>query len=177
MAGISTVAIVTAIKERLTGTKTGVRAMTAGELASDTYATLTPAETARRAVITPRFDVVVTGTKRSGPLSEMGSSQWLEADVEVRCTYALTPAQASSESSRETLRATAADDGEQVRQSLMWPGGLTLTSAAVATNIVSGCMARHKGSTLVRESFVASGGVLEWRHQFSCVVAVSPAIT
>lgn len=175
MSGLYSERIVTAIRERLDGTLTGVRAMSPGELDRGAYPGIAPAELARRALNMPVIDVRITDIARNQDvLSELGDYNMLRVEFVVTAAYQIPSEVLADDRLADlvTIRATAADDAEQIRQSVSYPGGLAYTAASLATGIISGC-AMHLGTSTIEEDAV--GGLLRLEHRFYAIVGVSPA--
>lgn len=176
MSGLASAALCKAIRERLDGTLSGVRAMTAGRLERGEFESLGDAERARRALEMPRLDVELVDIQRSpaATLSEIGDVQILRVGVRIRTVYQLpTEYQADDHLAQLNVqRGMAADDSELIRQSLMWPTGLVRTSDSLATLLISGVMRQREPSRRTRED--VKSGLLEWEHAYEGDARVTP---
>ncbi len=168
MATIDAAAIVAAIQSRLDGTSTDLRVVAAGTLDGDIFDDLPAAEQARRALVTPRFDVsMISVTPRGwGPL---GDTELVDFRVAVRSIYALTTLHAASETALLAVRAQAADNVERIRQALQYPGSVG-PGAGNVTTLVGGALWQSFGARLVKESFADNR--IEWLSEFGGTAAV-----
>ncbi len=137
-------AIRTAIAELLTGTIGSVRTVAALKMAAGVFDGQ-PMQTQRAlgiqtTVARHRFDVQVGQLRNnpSTPLSNRSSFRISDLDITILVTSAVSPV--SMRTQRETDLALIATDMETACQALAKPGNLTQTNAAVATNLLGGCL-------------------------------------
>lgn len=173
MAVINPTAIRTAIAERLDGTLTSTpRVIPAGYLSSDLAPGAADSTVSQRAAVTPRFTVGLSFSRHAD--RPMGPGPWWIDAIEVRIrTHYLLGSEALSRVDYDVVRNTADQIGYVIRAALEWPGAITATSAAVATGIVSGCLA-HVSSAVVTDAPPQAGqpggGLYITEHVFTGAV-------
>lgn len=138
------------------------------------WQTLGTSEASRRAAIMPRFEVSVEGiTPHPARPAAPCNIQLFQVTFDVRVVRHMDQLHAASDSTRESLRALAANDKMLVSLALEWSGNLTSDSAGNATNLCSRCLT-HTGSNLTRfELNTDSASVIETQHTFTGVYQAS----
>ena len=88
----------------------------------------------------------------------------------------ITPLEQLDETSNDVLMAAAITDMDVIRQALEYPGNLTQTTAAAATDLVSG-MLEHVSSEMGTVLKIDDGAQkLESKHSFKGWLISRPAI-
>ena len=142
--------ILTAVKEVLLGTLGTTRTITAGAFQYGKHGGLNDEELARKAFVKPIVDVQFLAAERSPTTTGIYSSFGIyELALQVSVAYYLSAE--PLDSSRETARALALDDGDKIIQALTYPGNVRQTSAAVSTGLVSGLLQSTGGVRVSRE--------------------------
>lgn len=130
--------VLTAIEEVCLGTLGSIRTVASGTLARGGYESQAEHE-ATRSLVKPTFEAWVSECKRAvGAVPMHSNISMLEVTVSVRTTW--TTDHEILDDQRRAIRASALDTLESCRAALCRAGNLTATSAAVATQIRSGCL-------------------------------------
>lgn len=173
MAVINPTAIRTAIAERLDGTLTNTpRVILPGYLSSDLAPGATDSTVSQRAAVVPSFTIALSFSRHADRPMGPGPS-WIDA-IEVRIrTHYLLGSEALSRVDADVVRSESDQLGYVIRAALEWPGSVAATSAAIATGIVSGCLA-HVSSAVVTDSPPQAGqpggGLYITEHVFTGAV-------
>ena len=175
MAYIKSEAILTRIREVVdTGAGTG-RTINSARFNGDLPEGLDDMENARRAVEVARHEASIIGVRRS-PSSppELGSLLLYDIDVQVRVIRALTRHEQISDPDRDVLIAQASEDADVLAQALGYPGNLTQTAAAAATDLVSGRLRYVSSKVVIRGSVNAGAQAIETVHMFAGIAIARP---
>ena len=139
MALIDTDAIVSRIRLILEGGAGTVRTIATTRFHGDMPEGLDANEAALRAVVRPRYEVVVKDlgySDSSPPLMHSIAIKRIGAEIRVTRPYTFT--EATSDSARDDQRALAAQDFDAISQALGYPGNVTI--AGTDTVVVSGLL-------------------------------------
>lgn len=169
---------VQAIREVLNDNAGSSRKIDRTRFETGLWDTLGVSEQSRRAQVTPRFEVSVTGTKPH-PASPAApcNKVMLITDFEVTVVRHLGLEHASNDVRRERLRSLAANDGLLIALALEYPGNLLTDSDGDATNLSSGCLT-YEASALTRfELRTDAASIIETTHTFSGVYIASITIS
>lgn len=172
---ISMTNIVTAVEELIEGTIGSVRTISAGDFQADTYYQGQDDDAKAVATLVKKsFDVVPNGQERTdATLSERHSLVIIRVFIRLLVAYR-TNAQVVA-AQRKAVRNLAHEDAESIRQALSYPGNLTQTSGAAATNLISGLLQKDGPLQVVREDWDAN--LYETQHDYiglvQCTMATS----
>ncbi len=176
MATIQSAAIFTRIREVIESSAGALRTVPSARFLGDLQEGMDVTEEMRRALEKPRVHVSLVGMARneaSPPLN--GNISILDLNFEIRVVRTFTTLEQISDSSADALMALTLTDADILRQALEYPGNLTQTAAAAATDIVSGLM-RYQSSKWRKAGEVNAGAQrLETVHQFSAIAISRPA--
>lgn len=136
----------TAIREVLEGSLGSVRTVPAGTVARGAQQGRSVTSRQAQSLVTPRYDVRIESLSPhpSTPVGAIGSHRLDDATVTIEFAYKLSSTILDDQ--RDELRDQVMDDLDVCWQALARPGNLTQTSAAVATNIISGLL--HSPSSI-----------------------------
>jgi hypothetical protein len=179
VAYIKAAAILRRIREVLEEAAGTLRVIPSTRFLGDIPDGLSDEEETRRALEKPRIAAALVDVTRSAASPPVtGNFIIYDVTLDVRIIRTLTTLEQISDDDDETLRALAFEDADVVRQALEYPGNLTQTSAAVATDLASG-MLSHVRSTQQRARGAVNGGAqtLETIHRFTGYAFARPAVS
>ena len=162
---LAAAAILTAIEEVCLGTIGSVETVTAGTVERGAYQPVDDDRIAAAARTKPRFEVEWKGERDTGLVPRMSSHASYEIKLLVRLVYPTDFELQPDE--RRAQRAAGAVTANKIRNALTRPGNLTQTSAAVATELASGCLKKAE-TAVVREDFKRR----VWIAEIACTALV-----
>lgn len=175
MAYIQSAAILTAIREVLedgAGSLRTISARFAGQLPAGAREDTELA----KALVKPRVEASIVGigiAKETPPIT--GNFRVYDLEVEVRCVRIIRPIEQVDDDTRVATQALAADDADVIAQALGYPGNLTQTAAAAATDLVSGCLIYTRSRARVARRIDEGAQPLETIHSFRGKAIARPA--
>ena len=179
MAYIQAAAILRRIREVLEEQAGTLRTISNTRFLGDIPDGLDASEEMRRALEKPRIAATIVDITRSAASPPVNGNLIIyDVTIDVRIIRTITTLEQVSDDDDETLRALAFSDADYVRQALEYPGNLTTTTAAVATDLVSGLLS-HVRSTQSRTRGQTNQGAqtLETIHRFTGYAISRPAVS
>ena len=177
MAYIQAAALLTRLGEVLTDGLGAKRPITGSRFSGDFQEGLADNEIMRRGLAAPRVraDVMVMGRSKSSPPIN-GNLIIYDIQVTVTSVRTITRDEQVDETSNDTLVAAALVDMDAIRQALEYPGNLTTTAAAAATDLVSGMLSHISSSIGVALEIAGGAQKLESKHTFSGFLISRPSV-
>lgn len=177
MSYLASDAILDRVKEVLEQSKGSLRTVPLLRFQGNLPPGLTANAELRRALMTPRVAVAVTGIERSPSTSPVLGNQLLyKITLEIRIVRAVQRNAQLDEDIHRALTAQAMLDADVIRQSVEYPNNLLTTEAGVATGIVSGMLMHLTSRSRVNGQIVGGAQVLETIHAFWGTARSTPAI-
>jgi hypothetical protein len=167
--------VIARVREIIDGDPLVVRPITAGTYEAALPPGLEDREAARRALVTPRYDVRLTGIEKHPAQPPNADSLALYTiSIDVVVIRHIYMQRAINEAARDAYYASQATiDGDIIRQALEHRGNLYQVFATSSlTGLVGACLT-YQGSTLVRFQMPGEGpGIIEHNHSFTGVLAI-----
>lgn len=178
MAYIAAAALVTRLREVLESSAGTLRTVPASRFDGELPEGLSDDEQMRRGLTAPRIRAEVRVMGRSKYSPPINSNLIIyDIGVTVVSLRTITRDEQVDESSNDVLMSAALTDMDVIRQALEYPGNLTSTSAAVATDLVSG-MLEHVSSEMGAVLKIDDGAQkLESKHSFKGWLISRPAVS
>lgn len=175
MAYIKSQAILTRIREVI-DTGAGIaRTIDPMRINGDLPEGLDNMEEARRGVEVARHEAQIVGVSRSSSSPpSLGSLLLYDVAVQIRLIRSVTRHEQISDPDRDVLMAMASEDADVLAQALEFPGNLTATAAATATDLVSGRLRYLSSKVIVKGSVNAGAQAIETVHQFAGIAIARP---
>lgn len=142
-----------AVEEVCLGTLGTIRTQTDG-LLRDAYAAIDDVTLAQRAVVSRRFEIEIVSSDRTGVVGPPSADRAVVA-YDLRIAVVVTTLSEVEADLRRAVRGLCANIADRTRQALLWPGNLTQTTAAVATGLISGCLAKVGPARVTRDDWKA----------------------
>lgn len=175
MAYVDATAILTAVREALEDAGGTLRTIAATRFDGGLYDGLDVDAQTLRALDTPIAEArLISIDRHPDSPPRMHSMSLLTVNIEVDVVRSATLEHKLTDATRDTLKGLAAQDSDVIAQALTYPGNLTQTAAAAATNLVSG-MLIHEGSSIEAAFDGATGARITSTHTFRGVVNVTQA--
>lgn len=178
MAYVQAAALITRLREVLEDSAGTLRTVPAARFDGDSPEGLSADEAMRRSLTAPRIRarVKVLGRSKSSP-PITGNLVIYDITVSVKSRRTITPLEQLDEASNDVLMAAAVTDADVIRQALEYPGNLTQTAAAAATDLVSGMLSFSSGDQGEPSRDVNTGAqMLEQTLSFTGWLISRPAI-
>ena len=178
MAYVAASALITRLREVLEDSRGTLRTVPAARFDGDLPEGLSDDEQMRRGLTAPRIraEIRVMGRSKSSPPIN-GNLIIYDIAVTVASLRTITRDEQLDETSNDVLMAAALTDMDVIRQALEYPGNLTQTQAAVATDLVSG-MLEHVSSEMGAVLAIDGGAQkLESKHSFKGWLISRPAVS
>jgi hypothetical protein len=172
MATIDAAGLIARVREVLSEAAGSLRTIAGDTYGGEYYDGLDDDEASQRAMVRPRFDVVISSVEPHPMAPPRNDSIGLyRVSVAVMVIRHISLDHQLTDATRDAARAAAVADADVVSQALEWPGNVHFSSAS--TRIV-GRKLDYLGSDVERFQLADDQpGIIETRHRFTCTVQVT----